>query len=209
MKPFSTSRSFRLSTGNMYFFSFSWKGNEEQVTHLLQGHLCCASMEHQQQAPMSTEAFSDPSPLFPWVLFPDCEKSGKKSLSFPTAFVMWPNIPVPLTPPGPGTSTAMSNFPRLRSALQSNSSQQMGQSRFRKRQACNREAGLIQKLSINLDVKYDVKDLVYIFLSQIYLLRKLNLLILWLPPIPVLVIHSISYCEPFTFIKNKNIKTWS
>lgn len=72
-----------------------------------------------------------------------------------------------------------------------------------------REAGLIQKLSINLDVKYDVKDLVYIFLSQIYLLRKLNLLILWLPPIPVLVIHSISYCEPFTFIKNKNIKTWS
>lgn len=66
MNPFSTSRSFRLSTGNMYFFSFSCKGNEGQVTP------CSASVEHQQQGPTSSEAFSDPDPLFPWV----CERRG-------------------------------------------------------------------------------------------------------------------------------------
>lgn len=36
MNPFSTSRSFRLSTGNMYFFSFSWKRGSVTSHSLLQ-----------------------------------------------------------------------------------------------------------------------------------------------------------------------------
>lgn len=132
---------------------------------------------------VNREAFSDPSPLFPWVLFPDCLREiWKQEFVLPNCLcdVAQQSCPINSSRPRHQHSNAQLPWTVLSTAVQLFSAN--GSIQVQEKES-NREAGLIQKLSINLDVKYDVKDLVYIFLSQIYLFRKLNLLILWLPPI--------------------------
>lgn len=188
MNPFSTSRSFRLSTGNMYFFSFSWKGNEEQVSPCSSGTSALPAWSISNTAPHQQRGILRSRSSVSLSLW-EKGTSGNKSLSFPAAFLMWPNNPVPLTAPGPGTSTAMSNFPRLCSALQSHSSWQRGKSRFRKSQAGDREAGLKQKLSVNKPwCKILCKKSG--FYICIYTQKYISILILLLYPITFLVLHS-------------------